>query len=206
MYTAEEEVINSATHFLSAIASALFTILIVGNTSLSGMQTLGIFLVGLTGTWTFLSSYLYHSSKKSHKRIRNQILDKSSIYIMIGGNGAGVCMLSSSSVTSLIFCLLLVSISCLLAANFCLKPKVTETFTLTSYLLLGWLAVIPASGLLMPSKFTDLPQLIFLLGGGVAYSLGVVFYVSEKKWYHTVWHGFTMLGFGLHLAGCYYCL
>jgi len=206
MYSAEEEVINSATHFLSAILSVLFTFLIILTVDTSAEKMVPIIIMGLSGAWTFLSSYLYHSAKTVTYTIRNRMVDKSSIYTMIAGNGISICLLSSTSLASIICCLLLILISSLLTINFCLNTNVTETFTLTSYLLLGWLAVIPASGLFISSNFTGIPQLICLLGGGGAYSLGVIFYISEKKWYHSIWHGFTMLGFALHFTGCYFCL
>lgn len=206
MYTVEEDVINSATHFLSAVASILFTFLITFNVDISQIEIVSIFLMGFTGAWTFLSSYMYHSAREFPKRTRNQLLDKSAIYVMIGGNGACTCLIASSSTFSLICSLLLIGTASALTAYLCLSSKVSETFTLTSYLLMGWLSVVPASGLIVPSKFTDLPQLICLLGGGAAYSLGVAFYINEKKWYHSIWHGFTMLGFGLHMAACYFCL
>jgi hemolysin III len=206
MYSAEEEVINSATHFLSAILSVLFTFLIILTVDSKIEKQIPIIIMGLSGAWTFFSSYMYHSSKTELNTIRNRMVDKSSIYTMIAGNGVSICLLSSISFTSIVCCLLLILISSLLTINFCLNVNVTETFTLTSYLLLGWLAVIPASGLFMPSNFTGIPQLICLLSGGIAYSIGVIFYISEKKWYHSIWHGFTILGFGLHFAGCYFCL
>ena len=165
-----------------------------------------IFLMGLTASWTFFSSYIYHASKNDVQRERNRIVDKTSIYIMIAGNGTAINLLSSTESMSVTCCLLLILISGFFVVRFCLNSLTSETFMLTSYLLLGWLAVMPASGLFAPSKFTDMPHILFLLGGGAAYSIGVVFYIRDKKWHHSVWHLFTMLGFTFHFYGAYLCL
>ena len=206
MYTAEEDVVNSATHFLSGVCSILAVLLIVFNIETSLSNQVSFFLISFTGAWTFFSSYMYHSSRTSPKRTRNQLLDKMSIYIMIGGNGAGISMLSSSTTFALVSSILLIGLSCGLAANLCIKKKVSETFAISSYILLGWLAILPASGLIVPSNFTELPQLLCLLGGGAAYSIGVGFYIDERKWYHCIWHACTMIGFSLHFAACFLCL
>lgn len=206
MYSTEEDVINSATHFLSAAVAVLFTFLIIFNSDAPFSRLFPIYLMGATGAWTFFSSYMYHSTKNEPRRERNRILDRASIYTMITGNACSVSLLSSTSTVSIICCILLISIGAFLTANLCLSKKVSESFALTSYLLMGWISVIPSSGLLLPSKFTELPQLLCLLGGGLCYSIGVIFYTRDRKWDHTVWHFFTMMGFGLHFTGAYLCV
>ena len=206
MYTAEEDVLNSITHFLSALTTVLFTFLIIFNSKISLPHMLPIYIMGLTATWTFFSSYLYHSTRIQPKRERNRIVDQASIYIMIMGNGIGIALLSSSSIISVVCCVLLLLISALLIVNLCLNQNMSETFLVTSYLLLEWLAVIPSAGLFLPSNFTQMPQFLFLLVGGIVYSIGIIFYIQNKKWYHTIWHIFVMVGFGLHFMGSYLCL
>ena len=70
MYSAEEEVINSVTHFLSAILSILFTFLIILTIESGIEKKVPIIIMGLSGAWTFLSSYMYHSSKTQTQTIR----------------------------------------------------------------------------------------------------------------------------------------
>ena len=70
------------------------------------------------------------------------------------------------------------------------------------YVLLGWIVVIPAYKMypLIPAS-----SLAWLVGGGLAYSLGAIVYA--KRWpdplpdvfgFHEVWHLFVLLGAGLH--------
>jgi hemolysin III len=162
--------------------------------------------MGFTATWTFFSSCMYHATKAQPSKERNRLVDKSSIYIMIAGSGSGIILISNDSIISIIWCVLLLTISSLLIMNLCLNDKASETFTVVSYVLLSWLAAIPVSGLFLPSNFTEIPQLWFLLGGGIVYSLGLAFYVKSQKWFHTIWHVFAMIGFGLHFIGGCLCL
>jgi hemolysin III len=69
------------------------------------------------------------------------------------------------------------------------------------FLLLGW------SALLIMGQFERLPTTAFYLivWGGIAYSLGVVFYASSRKfkYAHFVWHLFVLTGVVLHFIANY---
>jgi hemolysin III len=39
-----------------------------------------------------------------------------------------------------------------------------------------------------------------LVAGGLAYSVGVVFYVSKRPYHHAVWHAFVLAGSACHYA------
>jgi len=195
----EEEVVNAASHFISAIITFLITFLIMFTENLTASQAFPLFIMGGTAGWTFLGSYMYHSSHEEPKRERNRIFDKASIYLMIAGSGIGMGLTGEPTSLTMICCLLLLVIAALLIANLCTKQNITETFSVTSYVLMGWLALLPGSGLLSPCSLSSGLALILVLSGGIAYSIGVVFYVGDsKKWYHTVWHGFTIIGFAFH--------
>ena len=49
--------------------------------------------------------------------------------------------------------------------------------------------------------------IIFLLIGGVAYTVGVVFYAMKKhKWTHSIWHLFVLAGSIFHFFSVYYSI
>jgi len=65
------------------------------------------------------------------------------------------------------------------------------------YLLMGWLIVIaaePLATLLPPSG------LRWLVAGGLAYTIGVVFFAlgSQLRYGHFIWHLFVMVGTACH--------
>ena len=204
--TNEEEVVNAATHFLAAVIVAAITLLVVF-TATDPSRVLPLYVMGLTATWAFFSSFLYHSSQEKPTRKKNYLVDRAAIYIMIAGSGIGLTLAGSQSYISIACSVLLLFICALLTVKLCDRNQSSETYTVFSYVLFGWLAVLPSVGLITPSKFTAGPQFLYLLCGGLAYSIGVVFYIRDHiKWNHTIWHIFVILGFSLHIVGCYLCL
>ena len=71
-----------------------------------------------------------------------------------------------------------------------------QRLSLSLYLGLGWLVVIAIKPLLAS---VETGGLLLLLGGGLCYSLGVIFYVWEKlAYHHGIWHMFVLAGSVLH--------
>ena len=63
---------------------------------------------------------------------------------------------------------------------------------------MGWIALIPFSELV---REVSTVGLVFLLLGGAAYTLGVVFYRFDKlRFNHAIWHAFVVLGSAFHVA------
>ncbi|MDP2322688.1 MAG: hemolysin III family protein, partial [Gammaproteobacteria bacterium] len=67
------------------------------------------------------------------------------------------------------------------------------------YLAMGWLALIAIKPL-----WTHLPAwgLFWLLAGGIAYTLGVVFFATDERirYHHFVWHLFVIAGTSCHFV------
>ena len=65
-----------------------------------------------------------------------------------------------------------------------------------TYILMGWMIIFAFKSVkqAIPSI-----SLAFLLSGGVAYMVGVIFYAMKKiKWTHCIWHLFVLMGTVLH--------
>jgi len=65
------------------------------------------------------------------------------------------------------------------------------------YLAMGWLVLIAAVPLV---ERVPLPGILWLVAGGLAYTVGVVFFVldSRYRYSHAVWHAFVVAGTGCH--------
>ena len=66
-----------------------------------------------------------------------------------------------------------------------------DNVPLALYALRGWLVVVAMKAIIAP-----LPPLGLglLTAGGVAYTAGIVFYKSQGKYMHFVWHLFVLAG------------
>jgi len=66
---------------------------------------------------------------------------------------------------------------------------------------MGWLVLVASAELPQVLNSTGLALLV---GGGVAYTLGVVFYLMHQIPYnHAIWHLFVLAGAGLHFFSVY---
>ena len=76
-----------------------------------------------------------------------------------------------------------------------------ERFSTFLYLAMGWLAIIPYGEL---TAALDSKGLTWLIAGGVAYTVGVVFYAVERIPYnHFIWHLFVLGGAACHFVMVY---
>lgn len=80
----------------------------------------------------------------------------------------------------------------------------TKLWSILLYLIMGWLIVFASKALLLNLNKTGL---IFLILGGLFYTLGIPFYMwKSKRFTHAVWHAFVLCGTIMHffaiLFGC----
>lgn len=199
----DEETINAYTHLVWALLSLtfMFMFLIQENLPIK-YKTSTIMMTGLSA-WTFISSFLYHSSK-GRKKSQNREVDKASIFLMITGCGVSLNMSCADPVVSSISSSILILTGCLLTLLYTHFKNPTEAFSVTSYVLLGWFCVLPITGFLGDSLYTTTSSSWMIIAGGISYSIGILFYAKDSiKWNHTRWHICVMLGYAFHLAGHY---
>jgi hemolysin III len=96
---------------------------------------------------------------------------------------------------------LLGSVWALAAAGIAIKLRHRDRLGETSPLPclgLGWLVLAVIKPLL---AVLPLGGLLLLVAGGLAYSVGMLFYCrDDKRYFHAIWHLFVMAGSGCHFA------
>ncbi len=200
MRSKEEEIVNAYTHLLWCILTAvLLGIFLIDGKIEPRFKTASLFMLGLS-SWTFFSSYLYHSSD-SKKKTRNREVDKASIFLMIAGCGVSINMAFLDQFVSALSCSIILALSSLLIAIYTYKKEPSEVFSVTSYVLLGWLCVLPLTGILGENLYQDTINTHLVILGGILYSAGILYYARDSiKWNHTRWHFFVMAGFFTHIV------
>ena len=74
--------------------------------------------------------------------------------------------------------------------------KKYKKFSMICYLVMGWLIVVKMGTLIDAVGMTGF---WYLLSGGIAYTIGAVCYgLTKKKWMHSVFHVFCIIGSVLH--------
>ena len=200
MRTREEEVVNALTHLLWSILSILvFGLAVLSNSYDFFDKIILLFMTGMS-SWAFFTSFLYHQQKSELSRARNRVVDKAGIYLMIMGCGISLNMATPEMALAIPMCILISLIGSGCIVNLCVNKKSSEAFSVFSYIMLGWLSAIPASGILGKTIYVETSTLWAIMVGGVLYSIGVVFYSKDNlKWNHTWWHIFVMAGYCMHL-------
>ncbi len=186
----EEEVGNVITHGLMAVVflclipfSAVYayvnggTLLAVG----TSVFVICIFLMLLVST-------LYHSMHFDSKhKLVFRILDHIFIYFAIAGSYTPIALSLIGGWKGIL--ILVIQWTCVVFGIFykAVAKKEYPKFTLSLYLVMGWVAVLFMPTLIKNSQ----PLFLFLIVlGGVFYSVGAYFYTRKKKWAHMIWHLF----------------
>ena len=195
-----EEVINAITHGLGAIFAIAGMILLLLKSD-SGWKITASIIYGSSLFIMMLMSCLYHAfkSKSTVKRIWRRF-DYMSIYLLIAGTFAPILLVYVQSTFSIIMFIvqwMIVIIGLILIAVF--GPGKWSALHFTLYFVIGW------SGLIFVPYFYqhNVPLLFMIFLGGVAYTLGMIPFVMQRKYAHCIWHIFVLLGAILHWIGIY---
>ncbi len=189
-----EEIFNSITHGIGAVAGIVG--LVIGSITLVTQTSfkVGFIIYAATLILLMTTSSLYHALIFSKARKVFQILDHSSIYILIAGSFTPfVIRLFDGWMRvaglSLIWTLAAVGIS-LVAVFSNLSKRIGPLL----YIGFGWLGVF-----LIP-KLTHLQASILwlLMIGGVLYSFGVLLLISKRPFMHMAWHLFVVAAAVVH--------
>ena len=194
--TKEEEYWNTLTHFIGLIGSIVGVFFLFSyNNNLTYLSTLGIVLFGFGLISVYLSSTLYHYVSNPILKEKLRIFDHISIYYLIAGSYAPVCLITLLNMSGL-YIFAVVSFIALFGTFFKLfYTGRFEKLSLVLYLFMGWLVIVDIKTVYEVIEFNGF---LLLVLGGVSYSIGTIFYSLDKKYAHTVWHLFVLAGSTLH--------
>lgn len=188
-----EEVANSITHAVGAVAMlVLLPITAIYSYHHYGMQAaVGMSIFDISLFLMFMSSTIYHSMQyDSPQKFVLRIIDHSMIYIAIAGSYTPVAL---SLVGGWLGYLIIVlqwgaAIFGILYKIF--AKKINDKFSLFLYLLMGWLVVF-----IIPSIISKTGVVFWslMLAGGLAYTIGAIFYARKRPYDHMIWHLFILL-------------
>lgn len=197
-----EEIANSVSHGAGALlAVAAIPVLLVDALS-SGRSAVEVFAVavfGVTMLVLYLASAVYHALPYGGAKQLFHVLDHSAIYLLIAGTytpfALGIFMASWGwTMFGLVWGLALAGV-----VLKCLRVPVHPVVSAGLYLAMGWLALAAVEPLLQ-----ELPRagLRWVVAGGVAYTLGVLFFMLDARvrYAHFVWHVFVLAGTACHFV------
>jgi hemolysin III len=194
----EEEIANSVSHGVGLLAALAATPVLVlsavrhgGAARIAGASVFAAAMVLL-----YLTSTLYHALPRNRAKRVFQVLDHAAIFLMIAGTYTPITLgvLRGTwgwTLFGLVWSLAIAGVA-LTAGGGVRYPKLTTSL----YLAMGWLIVIAVKPLWlrMPAE-----GLLWLAAGGIAYTVGVLFYAAKRVRYsHFIWHLFVITGTSCH--------
>jgi hemolysin III len=196
MYYGER--LNSISHLVGAVLAliGLGSLLTVSIQSGRASMILGFSIFGFTLVLLYTMSTLYHSFHPPGLKKLFKLLDHISIYLLIAGSYTPFMMVTLDTpagwlILGVVWGLAAVGI----LSEIFLSGRLVKVCQLAAYLGMGWACSFEWANL---REALSAAGFNWLLAGGLAYTLGVVFYVLDKldrlDHAHGIWHFFVLLG------------
>ncbi|WP_203258163.1 PAQR family membrane homeostasis protein TrhA [Hyunsoonleella ulvae] len=195
--SAVEEKLNTISHAIGAAFGVVaLVLLIVFDTRKTDYSLTSVVIYGFSIIILFTASTFYHAAKNECKKRFLRVIDHISIYLLIAGTYSPVLliMLEQSSGWTLFYIVWgIATFGVVLKTFFTGK---FEIFSTLLYLVMGWLIVFDFSTL---SQIMHSNGILLLFAGGLAYTVGIIFYAVEKiPFNHVIWHLFVLAGAVCH--------
>lgn len=194
-YTVGEEIANAVTHGVAALLSiAGLAVLVAFAVLYSGSPKVvaAVSIFGASMVFLYTASTLYHSIANPRAKKVLQYLDHSMIYVLIAGSYTPFCLITLQGYTGIA---LLCAVWLIAIAGISLQAVLlhkADWINCLLYLSMGWVAVFVIDPLV---STLDSTGLALLVAGGLAYTVGVVFYIFERiPFSHAIWHTFVFAG------------
>lgn len=195
--THTHEIANALTHGVgTAVALCGAAVLIIITASQGDRWRLaGAIAFSASLVLLYAASTLYHSARDPVAKSRLKILDHCAIYLLIAGTYTPFTLVALRGPWGWG---LFATVWSLALAGVGFKLLYTGRFRKAStgiYIAMGWIALVAIGPLV---RALDPQTLGWLVGGGVAYTVGTIFYLGRSAFSHAIWHLFCLAGSGSH--------
>ena len=195
-----DEILNAVTHGIGAVVALAAAAVLITLAAVFGdaYAIIGSAIYGTSLLLLYVASTLYHAAHDGVAKQRLKVFDHCMIYVLIAGTYTPFTLTSlrgpwGYSLLAVIWTLALCGI--LFKLRYAGRFKGLST---AIYIAMGWLVIVAIQPLV-----TVVPRAAvwWLLAGGLAYTLGVVFYLNRTwRFSHAVWHAFVLAGSVCHFA------
>lgn len=211
-YTVKQDIWNAITHGLGAIFGVVVTILMILKINLWGAwgvnhtehvyRLVSVCVYGCGMILCYTISCIYHSLLKNNGKRVLRVIDHDTVFMLIAGSYTIFCLNNLREQTLwgvipcvgwVIFGICWVGVIVGIVFNSINIHKYNALST-SLYIIIGWSIIFAAKELI---NTITLNGFLWMLSGGIAYTLGAILYgIGAKKslWFHTVFHVFIVIG------------
>lgn len=202
-----EEMANTITHGFGLLLSVAGFFVLVTLASLKGdfWYVASAVLYGLSLIILYGASTVYHGAVSPEAKRKLQILDHCCIYVLIAGSYTPFTLVVLRSGIGGNLFIFVWAFAILGIVSKLIFGKRFSFISVLSYLVMGWIGIVAVKPLHDALGFAPVALVV---AGGLAYSIGVIFFAWESiKHHHAIWHIFVLLGSVFHfLAVAFYVL
>lgn len=205
-YTIGEEIFNSVTHGIGVLIAIAFMVLLIiksqGNTPL----IIANIIYGISLMLMFLFSTLYHAITNTKAKQVLRYFDHSAIFICIAGTFTPIIVrvLQGAQRVGFLVAIWLIALIGIILKITIFRKNLQEKYkkqSLILYVVMGWMSVLLMKKVI---QISGMLSFIFILSGGILYSIGVYFYAKKRKYFHSIWHIFIILASVAQFFGIYF--
>ena len=198
VYTLSEEIANGITHGIGAMLSVAGLTVLVVLAAIYGdaWRIVSFSIYGASLVLLYTASTLYHAIQHPDAKRIFRIMDHAAIYLLIAGTYTPITLVNMRgpwgwSIFGFVWAVAIIGII--------FKTMYTgryDKISTAAYVLMGWICLIGLKEMLVA-----IPPggLVWLVAGGVCYTVGVIFYAWQKlPFNHAIWHLFVLGGSMCH--------
>lgn len=198
----KQEMLNTISHGLGVVLGIIGLIfLLIKDRNITYYSTLSIWIFGISLIVLYASSTIYHFFINENLKKKARIFDHMSIFLLIAGTYTPICLITLEKSSGWTIFSIVWSIAALgIVMKIFLTGKV-DKLSLLLYLVMGWLLVFDIKNVV---HLMNNQALLFLILGGILYTVGTIFYIKDKMPYaHFIWHLFVLGGSVSHYVVVY---
>ena len=204
-YTKGEEVFNMVTHIVGGGFSVLALLYLVICCAIKGSAwgVVSCSIYGASLVILYTMSSIYHGLRCNMGKKVMQVLDHCTIYLLIAGTYTPILLSAIRPQNPLIAWTVLGiewGLTALAATLTAIDLKKYSKFSFVCYIGMGWCIIFALKATI---KALTMGGFLWILGGGIAYTVGAVFYKIgiKTKYMHSIFHIFVVLGSILQFIG-----
>ena len=204
-----EEIFSAVTHIVGGGLGVVALVLGIVFASIynDAYCIVSVIIYGLSLVILYTMSSIYHFLRKNRAKKVFRILDHCTIFLLIAGSYTPFCLVTLRNSGAWGWTLFGIiwgfAVLGVVGNAINMHNIVIKILSQICYIVMGW-CILLALGPLMEN--IELGGFILLLLGGIAYSIGAIFFAfgSKYKWIHSIWHLFVLLGSILHFFAIFF--
>ena len=211
-YTRGEEIFNMVTHIVGGGLGVIALVLCVIFSALhrDAWAVVGCSVYGASMIALYTISSVYHGLPPEHARAKKvmQVLDHCTIYFLIAGTYTPIVLAGIRRIDPVAGWVLfgvVWGLAALATALTAIDLRKYRVFSMICYIGMGWCILFRLD---LAMQALTMPGFFFLLGGGIAYTVGAVLYGLGRshRFMHSVFHIFVFLGSLLQFFAIFFYL